>query len=1252
MAKNDIRLEITADAQQALGTLDATTRNISKLSKEALSLEKNSDGTSKSATKFNNALLLLQDVVKRNVDAQKLLNNEIDMSEKELENWGKALKAVSTKGGVFGSDTLQYIQNQMALLSETIQSQRSVMTESEEEKQAELLKTNELIKKQIELTQNATMVFAGGRGDYNAMGVKYKTWDYTDVWKDYITQLEKAEAEIKAEMAKFSQKAFGWATGQGDTNAMGLAYRSSDTYSNVWVDYIDKLEKETIAKLSESEAKIKAAGEEFQNKAFSWATGKGDTNAMGQAYKSTETYEEMWDRLIKKQDAVKNATNGVSSSFGNWAKKMLDTTKNVMIFRFIMNLVNSISQFKQFLSEASAAAAEAEQNFSKLNTVFGETSNALSKAIDLSSKIGVATSTAANSLSTVGDLLQAQGMTTVDSLALASEWVEKFNDIIAFKDINMSLDEFAENFMSGAAGNLRNFRSFGSIVRESAVNAELAKRGLDKLSGSQLELEKMTIRAEMALEQQKNAIGATSREWDTMLSINRRYEESLKSLKENTGEQMKPLISWWTKLKTSIVDALNANMEFSKKVEVVLNGGTVSEIAEEDKGNLERTLKDLFNQYSGDGKYSDIGGQIDLETFRASVATLAMEYGKTQEDIDKLTAELIKKSLWDRTRLERIVEAIDGAVDEYIDKANKQEELAKLDNAMLSAASSADNLFESMQAINGVSFSGTHWYQMFTSVLDEGLNGHFSNSLKTETAKALSRAIPDAISDIGNLELSTVDKLFTDDAEGSLLQKRIDAYQELYEIAYSSNQFEESALLDIVDSWEKATIALSAYNAEKAKQERIATALSNQQTATANYEKQLAQLGMSASEKTLDDLNTQWLNAESVEVQAEISKTIDAFKALTEATEKQTKEAERLSKLEEYQSSTAGYEKQIATYGLSSYEAEKMDLIDLLNSTEDKELYDELFKSLVSLNTLIVLERKDKEKERQDEISGAYSNLFGELGTIFDSIGSIDDIMNGAGDLLLMLSDILAQTEVFAELMSYISDITVPILNDFLKPLIPTLEALSALCSLLLVTVLEPFFPLLKGLAAALTTIFYLAKIVINFITDSFKWMVGTVVGAIDDMIAGIVNLLNKIPYVDIKYSKNQTMQEWRNINPFANVENTWNEMNESLDEIANMTFGIAKDTKDIASDDFDTIRNLYAAGELSREQFTRLTGQNRFTSSTLNSGVQYTQNKNQSYISIQSLNVQIPEGMSFEEFMNNLELYTSGNAPFVTVSR
>ena len=206
----------------------------------------------------------------------------------------------------------------------------------------------------------------------------------------------------------------------------------------------------------------------------------------------------------------KSGMNELGKSSGNAATKLLSVAKNILKFQLLMGpITGAIRGFKNTLSDSVKVAAEAEQVFNKLSTVFtGLEDSAKAAASAIANDLGVATSTAASALSTVGDLLQAQGMGTSQSLAMATSWVSQFQDIIAFKDLNMTLEEFAQNFMSGAAGNLRNFRTFGSIVKESAVNARLAAEGYDKLTGSELELAKMTTRANMALEQQANAMGA------------------------------------------------------------------------------------------------------------------------------------------------------------------------------------------------------------------------------------------------------------------------------------------------------------------------------------------------------------------------------------------------------------------------------------------------------------------------------------------------------------------------------------------------------------------------------------------------------------------------------------------------------------------------------------------------------------------------------------------------------------------------
>lgn len=181
------------------------------------------------------------------------------------------------------------------------------------------------------------------------------------------------------------------------------------------------------------------------------------------------------------QSSVDKTTKEVTRSYKEqttYLQKLFSVVKNILTFQLLMGPIrNGLRGIKDTLRESVSVAAEAEQRYNKLATVFDHFSeSARQVSASLATVLGVAGSTSASALSTVGDLLQAQGMGESQSLSMSAEWVKQFQDIIAFKDINMSLEEFAQNFMSGAAGNLRNFRTFGSIVKESAVNAALPHR--------------------------------------------------------------------------------------------------------------------------------------------------------------------------------------------------------------------------------------------------------------------------------------------------------------------------------------------------------------------------------------------------------------------------------------------------------------------------------------------------------------------------------------------------------------------------------------------------------------------------------------------------------------------------------------------------------------------------------------------------------------------------------------------------------
>ena len=999
MAKNELRLIITADGKRALDTIDATERNIKSLGSQTLKLEQDLKSGIERTAGMADAFRQMNDVVNRYAISMNELNPAISQNEAALKAWKAMMESVITKGGAFGSETLEYIKMQIASVSNEIEKQNTVIAKT--------------------------------------------------------TELEKV-----------TNKA---------VNAQ-LSYKSAVEKTNPILKYF---------------------------------------------------------------------------------KKNLELVKNVMGFRIVMTVINNLAQLSQFFKESTQAAAEAEQKFSKLNTVFGKTSNAMSKAISLASKLGVATSTAASSLSTVGDLLQAQGMYTTESLETAYEWISQFQDIIAFKDINMSLEEFAQNFMSGAAGNLRNFRTFGSIVRESAVNAELAKKGLDNLTGSELELAKMTTRAEMALEQQKNAIGATQREWDTMLSVQRRYEEAMTRFQESVGNALNPVIKMWMELKTTMLEVFTAQQTWNEKQKMV-----------EEK-------KALDTKYATFGKDGEIVNQSNYLGFRSYIdaANTAyvnasseqkqlkvlndlmisiQEYGATVPDLTRTFADIVKSGgaidsdFW--------IQAVDYATDYLLKLQNIKKEEEDINN-LLSEANQVDSFFEQIQAIKGVDLTNVSSYNAFIKALDDAnTNGIIDKEAFKETIEnALFFGLGEAKIDIDNLGLSLIEKTFSSDPYLETLEKRRDTYKELYEIAVNSGKYQEEDVQFIAEEWKNANKQIDDYIEKK-------DLLSSLSSGIDDYQKQLEQLRMSDFEKTIDDLNRMLEGVTDKDIISAINAQIEAFTKLTEAT--------------------------------NEYNAEQ------------------------------------EMKKKWEDLGTQASDSLGEFGTLISSFGS-----GGMPDLLSTLVQIVSQTEAFTRLSSILTDSILPVLNAFLEPIIPLIDQLSSIISNLAQSVLIPFFPILQGISAAIAGLFGIVDATFSAIASSIKWTMGWALGWIEDAVNTVVGWFGggKADWGFI---------DWRNENPGQVFKDKINKTNDTIEKILGYSMEIADNTSD---NDFDTYKKLLLAKEIDQETYNKWTGMDRYTTQSLANGVSYTTG-NRSYVNVNNLTVQVPEGMTLAEFLKGIDDYNNGH--------
>ena len=1299
MAKNELRLIITADGKRAIDTIDATERNIKALASQTLQLEKDLKAGAARASDMDHAFSLLKDAIVRNVASIKLLNPSLNETEEYLKKWNLVMSTIGTKGGAAFSETLGRIKAEVNELNRVLMESSTVEYSAVSDVDGNLI-----AKKQLE----EEWVAAKKKHEEDILSIEkisqeesYRQYKQTveakkaedeAYYKSIEENIRKQEALYKSitammkEQAAYEEsmqkKAFSWSTGKGPQNAMGDSYKGSpETYEQTWQRLLQEqdrqLEADWIAakKIHEQE-KIqieKAANKESLalykdmmkkkkeelNEEIKWI--EAGINHKKQFEKGSQNTVKNVDKISR---SISNLSKNTKASAGYFSK-LFDTTKNVLMFRSIMKIINSIASLTKFLGDSVQAAAEAEQVFSKLNTVFVGTGGAMEKAISLASQIGVATSTAASALSTVGDLLQAQGQTTIQSLETASEWVSQFQDIIAFKDINMSLEEFAQNFMSGAAGNLRNFRTFGSIVRESAVNAELAKKGLDKLTGSELELAKMTTRAEMALAQQKNALGATQREWDTMLSVQRRYEEQLKIFKENVGENINPVVKMWTELKTVMLEVFNAQKTWQEKYKMVEEKKAIDtkyytfdangEIANQSNYlGLKNALDNANIMYGNGGE--------DSQSKAINSAILAMqEYGASITQITQLFEEMQTGGMGVAGDFR---EAFLVAAEEYIAGLLEIEKESENVDKIIKESSFVDSMLEQIQQLGGISFAGSELYKTFTDELDKALNGEIDVNKLEETLGNVKKYLLDSVfKPIEETELKGVELVFSDDAELDRLNKIKDTYEALYSIIYSAGD-EYSNYLELIETyWNDNNKKIEDHNAQLEAQKKLISDIESVNNKTADYEKQLRQIDMSDTEKVLDNLNEMLEAATDENLKIAIEAQIVAFNNLTKATDERTRKEELEAKREEisksasaYLQSAADYRKQAEQLGMSEYEIamqnydeEFFRLQDEYNAASDElkdsireqimAMFDERLAYIQLTEATEAYNQEQQNKQTWEDLKSQFSDSFGEFGTLVSAFSS-----GGFSDLLSTLIKIIAQTEVASKLGSLLSDSILPTLNAFLEPLLPVISMLSESIRMLVDIVLRPLFPLLQGLASTIAITVGIFNTAIGLISDGIKKTVGIVVQSIENMINWVIDLVNEIPFVDVGHVRIGA-SDWANIDVEANMMANIEKIGVVLEQIAEYDMSTSENTEKMASKDYDTYKKLLAAKEIDEATYNRWTGMDKYSTSFAANGVSYTTGSKQSYVSVNNLTVQVPSGMTLVEFLKGLEDYNNGNS-------
>ena len=703
----------------------------------------------------------------------------------------------------------------------------------------------------------ATVTNTPVMNDYFSQGIKEA--------QEFVDQLEKAaEAQRKLAAQSAAQSSFkatwaeakGQQKGYGDNQAFmrligdeaGLAKLKLDEYENALRNVI-KLEGEGSSKAKDLAAQYK-----------------------------------------KQQDVLSK----LSSTTTKFSVRVTNLIKSFVSAQAIVYLVQkSFYLLTDGIRAASEAAAEAEETANLFNTTFSNiatTANGVANA--MSSALGISTAAAQQALGTFGDLAMGYGQTQSAALEFAESAVTLGLDLISFKNITGDTTQILQALASGLAGNYENFRKWGIIVTMTEVNARLAAKGYDKLTGSALQFAKIQETLAIVQEKSANAQGDMEKTLDSTANVTRRVTEANKELLANIGSGINQVLTPLKLMWLDIAESINK----AQKAQELYNAGQKN-IGVYDIHNNKEDRRD-FNSAVRGAKGVSRGVSMtpyitDEDKFITSMNEIMRIYEASATDVFKTLQGYgieYSKSIADS------IIAIDKLA-----KAEREEEklLDERRGTLEDLTASAENYFAALQKIQGVAITtGLEKFHHEGNIESIIASGASLEKAKDEIAARIREGVLEGFSSLKDASwenyISPIDLVFgkTDEVDG--LTNKLDSiysmYEEINNYAITSGADYTDILSAVASYYKEIQGSIEAITAEEERRANIKAIQGGMQDRLYDLNRQTAQLGMSDREKALDEISRQYteslksLNAESSTYMNELSNLTAYTEALKDAT--------------------------------------------------------------------------------------------------------------------------------------------------------------------------------------------------------------------------------------------------------------------------------------------------------------------------------------------------------------------------------
>jgi plasmid stability protein len=322
--------------------------------------------------------------------------------------------------------------------------------------------------------------------------------------------------------------------------------------------------------------------------------------------------------------------------------------------------VTAVAAFSRSISKAS----DLQETMNKFSVVFGDQATYMEQwATTFAKSVGRSKQEVLDFMSQAQGLVIPMGIDPAEAGKMSQTLAQLSFDLARFH--NSTDAEAFEALRSALTGEAEPMKKFGVIVNETAVKAELLKKGLDPTTAT--EAQKAMARYNIILEGTKQAQGDVERSGDSFANRMKALQASFDDLSAGIGTQFLPvaeaLLGWLTELVQSLGDTTGASNDTAKMLEEF---GGASQIASDSVGYLVKafSLVDLaFNMIMGTGRELI---RMMLSLFKLMVNNPLSRGAFGKETIDNLV---------------KIIDEVDKATAK-LEEANQQRALAAWDTLM------------------------------------------------------------------------------------------------------------------------------------------------------------------------------------------------------------------------------------------------------------------------------------------------------------------------------------------------------------------------------------------------------------------------------------------------------------------------------------------------------------------------------------------------------------------------------------------